>query len=254
MNLIPRTQSATRRPVDREAVIRVLQRGQGPHQPPRAARHDGGPAGMHVDPGRPYTQLRVQDALQAQRDDKAVALIQRPALPEAPVGGQQDPVRPHERRQAGAADLLLTIDDELDGERDLPVRPPVAGDGLHPRHHVAAVVSDPAREDLAVARVRRERAGVPLLQRLRRLDVAVVVHEQGRLAAPDAPADDRRAARLQHPDVLAAQTAQHVRRGRRALADANTLAGDARQPASGAQRRQVFRRVGVDVGREGAHS
>ena len=84
----------------------------------------------------------------------------------------------HELLHVGAADLLVALDAELHGTRQLAPDLLPGPDGSQAGDDVALIVGDATTVQLPIAQGGLERGGRPELQRLRRLHVVVVVEEE----------------------------------------------------------------------------
>src|SRR5437667_10674370 len=94
-------------------------------------------------------------------------------------------VRVDERSEVGAPDLLLALDDELQVDRrpTFDALPCLDREELH--DEVALRVRAASAPELAVLDRRVERIPLPFVQRVDRLDVVMLVHEERRLALVD---------------------------------------------------------------------
>ena len=112
------------------------------------------------------------------------------------VGSQQTRVRPDERLQAGAADLLFSFEHELDVHRQRALRRKERLRDLDRLKDRAFVVRYAAGVEAAIADRRRERRADPLLQWIGRLYVVMTVDQHGGLARRAEPLgeDNRMAA------------------------------------------------------------
>src|SRR5438067_193738 len=135
-------------------------------------------------------EVDVADALEPEVHRRPAGSVLVPGLPDAAVRAQLLRVRARELVQVRRADLLLALEQHADPERQRTDGRLVRLDGLEPRHEIALVVRGAAAEQQPVARGRLERRRRPLAEGVGRLDVEVVVDEQGALATP-LLADDR---------------------------------------------------------------
>src|SRR5204863_7934017 len=130
----------------------------------------------------------------------------------------------------GAA-LLLALVEHADPERQLADRRSVGLDGLKAREEIALVVRKAAGEEKAVALGRLKWGRRPLVERIRRLDVVVVVNKQRAIAAAGF-ADDRRRSTIDGESFRgdAASGLRTVKHDPRGLRDANALRRHGRLP------------------------
>ena len=146
----------------------------------RVERHAAVHPGVQVALARPHLDVDADEAAGRELDRRDVA-PEHPAVEDhAGVGPAlvlRDPVG-----DRVAADLLLAVvrDAEVDRQRarlDEPLR------GLEHEPELALVVGDAARVRPLAADLELERVGLPELERRGRLDVEVVVDEDGRRVA-----------------------------------------------------------------------
>ena len=154
------------------------------------------------------------------------------------------------------AAILLALVEHADAQGQLADRRSIRLEGLQARHEVALVVRDAPAEEEATALRRLERRRLPLVERIRRLDVVVVVDEERAGPATRLTDDRRRAAvgaKSLSPDARAARTFEDERGG---VLDADPLRGDGRLSNQGLQLVDVFvgtrANVGVEL-REATH-
>ena len=139
---------------------------------------------MGVPGGGPNAQLQVANPSHSEIELGPTVRIYSAGLPDAGVGGQQVLICLDKRFHPGTADLLFPLDQELYAGR-MP-----AGhlfhriDGGQPRYDVALVIRNPPGVHLAVPDARLERRCVPQVQRLRRLNVVVVVEDDRAVGGP----------------------------------------------------------------------
>src|SRR5205823_12006751 len=169
---------------------RVLQRAERPDQPPGGVRHRRGPARVQVLGRGAHAQLDVQNAFAAQGHRRPPGWILVAGFPDAAIHLEQlraaRTVR--ERTQVRTADFFLTLEQQGDGQGQLPERLPVRLDRTQTRYQVTFIVGDATRPDPAICNIRGERVMPPELQRLRRLDVVEVLQLQRPRAATFDPA------------------------------------------------------------------
>src|SRR5438093_8102955 len=137
-----------------------------------------------------HAELEICDALETQRDRRPAGGVLIPRFPDAPVRPESIRVPVDELGQMLGADLLLALVEDAHAERQLAHRRAVGLDRLKARDEVAFVVGYAACEQMAIAFGRLERRGVPLVERIGRLYVVVVVDQQ-RLFTVARLADDR---------------------------------------------------------------
>ena len=109
-----------------------------------------------------------------------------------------------EGRQAGRADLLLALDQELEVDGHAAGGAEVRGGGRHPGEKAALVVGRPAAVEPPLLLDGKKRRARPLLGRPRRHDVVVAVDEHG-----------RRPGRVEPVAVDVGRDARQLERGRR---------------------------------------
>ena len=237
-------------PVDGDLVALVLQRGEGPHQAPCGVGHDPSDGGVRVQLGAAHHEVDVADPLEPEVHRRPPGRVLVPGLPDAAVRAKAIGVRADEILQVRGPDLLLALEEDAHPQRERTDGRLVRLDGLEPGHEVALVVRRPAAEQEAVARDRLERRGRPLAERLRRLDVVVVVDEERARAAPLLADDGRWTAR----DALGRRGEPGARRARedrvRRLLDRAVLRRDRRQADQGAELVEVFLLMRSNVGVE----
>ena len=148
---------------------------------------------MKVAVGSLDVDLEVGQSLQAVGDGRHARGELAGVGDDRVVAGQTVAVLGDVGLEIDAADLFLTLDQELDVHRKRPGRLEPGLGGLQVGEHLALVVGGPSGVEVAVADGRLERRREPGLQRLGRLDVVVAVDEQGRLARGSEPfgIDDR---------------------------------------------------------------
>src|SRR5438477_13093702 len=100
----------------------------------------------------------------------------------------------HECGEMRRAALLLAVVQHADPKRELAHRGAVRVDRLEARHQIALVVGNAAAVEKAVALRRLEGWRLPLVERIRRLHVVVVINKKGAIAATGLADDCRRSA------------------------------------------------------------
>ena len=136
-------------------------------------------------------KLDVGDALQPTRDRRAARGVLVARLPDAAIGPKTTGVTGDECGEVRGPALLLALVEHSYPKWELADRRAIGLDRLQPRDQIALVVGHAPAEEKAVALGRLEGRRGPLVQRIGRLDVVVVVDEQRALAAAGL-ADDRR--------------------------------------------------------------
>src|SRR5947209_1289678 len=154
-----------------------------------------------------------------------------------------------ELTQVRTADFFLTLEQQGDGQGQLPERLPVRLDRAQTRYQVTFIVGDATRPDPAICNIRGERVMPPELQRLRRLDVVVVVQLQRPRAATFDPAIQDGRTTLQ-VDALrfGAGGAGHALDHAEGLLQTQALSRNARRAAQLAQALDKHVGVLIDVG------
>src|SRR5262249_8386409 len=105
-------------PRDLNALVRVLEGGKRPDEPPRRVRHDRRAAGMHVRVRAPGGEFDVADALESAGEADTPVEVLAATLPDAAVRGREAiPVLVDEPLQIRAADLLFALLEETDRQR-----------------------------------------------------------------------------------------------------------------------------------------
>jgi len=168
-------------------------------------------------------------------------------LPQACVARQALAVLVDEVGQVDAADLLLSLDDEFDAARQLAALREQRVDREQARHQVSLVVAHPAAEQLAVPARGLERRRGPQLERLRWLDVVVVVDQQRPVRASGTLSQHHRRPSAGSELGLEAAAPEHRRHQLRARLHAEILRGDAGLGDQCAQLGQALLEVLLDV-------
>jgi len=196
---------------DQDSLIGRFEARQRPDQPPRRVRQQVRLAGMGVARENFHGELDIEEAAGTQSDDGRLVDLDPALLPDRGVGPKPAGVLLDPGREVGAADLLLALGQPGD------VAGVGTGDGAdrverrETADELALVVLRTSRKDRAVPLGEIEGRTLPQVQRLRRLDVVVVVEEEG--SGPVGPARmaedhgvaaggrdlDGEAALLQHP-------------------------------------------------------
>jgi hypothetical protein len=148
-------------------------------------------------------------------------------------------------------DLLLALVEDAHAQRQLAERRAVRLDRLETRHEIALVVRYPAREEMAVALGRLERWRLPLVERVGRLHVVVVVHEQRLLAATGLAHDRRRTAASAQALRVDAGSARALQYRARGLVDGGLLCGYGGEAHELLELVDILPLSGADVGIEG---
>src|SRR5688500_2627258 len=89
-----------------------------------------------------------------------------------------------------AADLLFAFGDHDDVDRELPPRGEVRLESFHVEEELAFIIDRAARIDLSAAHCRLEWWRCPMIQRLGRLNIVVMVDENGRGSGRVSPLAD----------------------------------------------------------------
>src|SRR2546428_3951050 len=133
----------------------------------------------------PTGHLDVQNALASELDFGGPLVEMVTAFDRRAVRMQDLLVRVDERSEVGAPDFLLALDDELQVDRGptFDALPCLDREELH--DEVALRVRAASAPELAVLDRRVERIPLPFVQRVDRLDVVMLVHEERRLALID---------------------------------------------------------------------
>src|SRR5207237_2578159 len=138
-----------------------------------------------------HLQVDVADPFESEAHRRPAGGVLVPGLPDAAGGSEPVGVNAREFAQVLRADLLLSLEEQPDPERQRADARLVRLDRLKPRHEVPLVVGGPTAVEEPVAYGRLEGRRRPLIERVRRLDVVVVVHQE-RPRAGALLADDRR--------------------------------------------------------------
>ena len=151
------------------------------------------PAGMQILRRPGQRELQPGQPAAGDRDRRFVDAPHAAVGRDDEIGGQQIGVRLDERLQAGAADLLLAFEHELDVDRQAALRGEECLRRLDRLEKRPLVVRHAAGIEAPVADRRREGRADPFLQRIGRLHVVVAVDQHGRLAGCAEPLreDDR---------------------------------------------------------------
>src|SRR5256886_16283257 len=133
----------------------------------------------------PAGHLDVQDALASELDLRGPLVEMVTAFDRRAVRMQDLLVRADERSEVRAPDFLLALDDELQVDRrpTLDALPCLDREELH--DEIALRVRAASTPELAVLDRRVERIPRPLVQRVDRLDIVTLIHEERRLALGD---------------------------------------------------------------------
>ena len=134
---------------------------------------------MQVAVGSQNMDLEVSQSLQAVRYGRHARGKLAGVGDDRKVASQAVAVLGDVGLEIDAADLFLTLDQELDVHRQRPGRLEPGLCRLQVSEHLALVVRGPASIKVAVADCRLERRREPGLQRFGRLDVIMAVDEQG---------------------------------------------------------------------------
>ena len=230
---------------------RVDEGVQRPDQGPGRVLDRGGQRRMDVDRRAARLQLHVEHAARAEHEDGPTARVEIGRLHEREIAGELRRVAPDVVLDGDAVDLLLALDEELDGQRQLAPDREQRLDGRQSRDEVALVVGHTPGVEAPVTDRRLERRREPLLERVRRLDVVVVVEEQGRGgAALDLGVDGGRVVG-RHDLGRQAPAAHQGGDGVGRLGQRIALGRDARQTAELGEAVEVALGVGFDVRLEG---
>src|SRR5437667_1455920 len=141
-----------------------------------------------------HAKLNVRDAFETARDGRPSRGVFVARLPDAAVRAEPLAVARHECGEMRRPALLLAFVQHTDPKRELPHRGAVGVDRLEARHQMALVVRNAAAVEEAVAFGRLEGWRLPLVERIRRLYVVVVVDKKGAIAATGLADDCRRSA------------------------------------------------------------
>ena len=207
--------------LDERRAVRRRHRGEQPGQDPGRVRHAEVP-GVDVAAGGLELEGEREDPAGAEHDRRPLAGVLRPVRDEDEVRGQEVPVRLDEAAEAGAPDLLLALEDELEVDpgrhaqrvhevQSLQVRPdrtlvvggatrvePVGGQRIvrdrGAGNDRSALLRQPRAED------RLEGRWLEPASRRRGLRVEVAVDQEGprRAGHPPLAEHDGVAARLEH--------------------------------------------------------
>src|SRR5579884_1650188 len=150
----------------------------------------GAGRGVSVARHRPDPQGHIENPFQPEDDLWSPVPVHTSALPDAGVGSQQVAVALDEGREMRATNLLFAFDDELDRDRKRSVDLAQRSNRRQSADDVRFVVGDAAPEELSFADCWLERGSVPQLQRLRRLNVVVIVKEQRAVGRTASKAED----------------------------------------------------------------
>ncbi len=209
-------------PFDEHAPgLRIFQRRQRPGQPGTGAFHNRAERRVEVAAGRDHLKIEVAHPLDAQRHLQALLEIALPELPDAGVGPQCLPVALDVGEEVHRANFLLAFDEELHPAGQPAVGLPQHLDGREPRGEVAFVVGDTTPEEPAVPDRRLKRGRRPLVERVGRLDVVVIVEQQRAIGFAGKFRDDDRGGAIVPVDARSRRPGRtsggRVRRTRRAL-------------------------------------
>src|SRR5205814_2579866 len=114
--------------------------------------------------------------------ERHLAMVHVAEFPETGIPAEALPVLPDEAGQMNAPDLLLPFDHELDAAGETLLLLEQRVDREQPRREVPLVVAHAATEETSVAPHGSEGRAGPELERLRGLDVVMVVDEERFLA------------------------------------------------------------------------
>lgn len=211
---------------DQHPLIRRFERRQRPCEPPCRVGNHGRIGGMQVVRRAAHDQFDVADALCAAHDCWLFERIHAAGFPQAAVGAQQIGVALAEGFEIDRADLLFPFDQKIDAAGEGAIHRQPRLNRLDAQHQVAFIVGDAARIQFTVAQHRLEWRGMPQIERLRRLNVVVVVDQECALAAAEAGVHHRRSARHAKDVHLCADLFETLRDQRCCLFDADSLRCD----------------------------
>src|SRR2546428_2179444 len=181
---------------DLDSTLRVAQRHERVDQSPRRVRRDCRVRGVLVHLRGAAGHLDVEDAFASELDLRRALVEVIAAVDRRALRAQDLLVRVHEGGEMRAPDLFLPLDDELqiDGRPPFDGLPRLDREELHDQ--VAFRVRAAATPEFAVLDRGIERVSLPFVQRVDRLDVVMLVHQQRRLPFVDdhLAEDDVRAA------------------------------------------------------------
>jgi hypothetical protein len=206
---------------------------------------------MDVDRGAVRLELDIEHALRAEDQRRPPARIKVGGLDERQVARELRGVASDVVLDGRAVDFLLALEQELDRDRQLAACREHGLDRRETRHQVALVIGDAAGMEPSVANGRLEWWREPLLERIGRLDVVVVVEqERRRRSAGDLGEGAWRV--VGFDDLRRKAPAMHeVGHGLCGLRQRAALGRDARQPAQVGEGVEIPVAVGVDVVLEG---
>ncbi len=168
---------------------------------------------MQVDIRTRDVDLGIQQATQADRDGRVVALEEARVADDRKVRAESMPVGLEPGVEVGRPGLLLALEHvaDVDGQTSLGLQPGTHGPQVE--MDLALVVRRATGEDPAVLDARLEWRPDPQVERIHRLHVVVAIHEDGRCAVGVQPVGvhHRMSAGRGHLDVLQAPSLQPLR-------------------------------------------
>ena len=234
--------------LNQDVTCRIANRAQSLHQPPSRVSHDGRARRMQVGRRTAGGQLDIEYPLEPQDDRRDVIVVQPAELPNAAVASQASALGTNELAQVPATRLLFALDDPLDRAGQLPRGLQPSFHRLEPRDDVRLVVRGPAGVEHPIADLRRPGIALPQLQRLRRLNVIMIIEYKRLVAAALQLTVDHRRPGFQLKELSMQPHPFHHRPDQLgALAQAQILSRDARLTAEPLQLGYGLLRMIVEI-------
>src|SRR6266566_6597233 len=201
-----------------------------------------------------HTQFHTQETFQPGSDGNRTLLITRACLPETGISLQQVLVGTGKITQAWASDLLLSFKQEghPTWQRFMHLAP--GPHGPKTRNQVALVIGHTTSIKTTIPDGCLERWHAPGLQRLRRLDIVVVVDGETTRAITGQASYHHRKALGRHQRGLGPQFAQAFRHELRHFPHSLALRGDTRLAAEALQVDNRCVSLRFDPGQDGFNS
>src|SRR6266568_3778954 len=198
-----------------------------------------------------HTQFHTQETFQPGSDGNRTLLIPRARLPETGISLQHVLVGAGKITQAWAADLLLSFNQEAHPTWQRSMRLAPGPHGPKARNQVALVIGNTTSIQTTIPDGCLERWRAPGLQRLRRLDIVVVVDGETTRALTGKASHHHWKALGRHQRGLSPQFAQAFRHELRHFPHSPSLRGDTRLAAEALQVGNRCISVLFDPGQDG---
>jgi hypothetical protein len=169
---------------NQNALLLIFEGPQSPDEPPGGVGEVTIQTGVRIILDRPYPQLDIHYATATELHVEAAFVVRYTSFPDASVCRKPILVSSDEVTQRRTANLLFALDEKDNAIRQVSIDRSHRIEGGQPRDEFSFVVCGATSKEFVVALHRRKGGRIPLVQGFWRLDIVVVIEQEGALSSP----------------------------------------------------------------------